>query len=190
MKNAHAVPPTRYFQPRFDDARRYSGRMLTMLLAVLFLVLGQMPSQAQQADEPSFFILDYMKVKPGQYGRYLDLEKKVWKKIHQERMKQGKITGWWLYSVRYPGGTDTEYDFITVNRVKGWNAIDSFYSGWGNAYRTLSKEEAAFADSTEMIRDLVRTEVLSYENGAFKPDFEKNPPHYLVINYMDVPDGK
>ena len=109
-----------------------------------------------QNDDPSFYIIETMKSKPGMTGEYVDAEMKVWKKLHQERMKQGKIVEWYFYEVRYPSGTSTAYDFVTVTGVKGWAGLGAFYEGWDFSALTksLTKEEVAIVNKTEMMRDL------------------------------------
>ncbi|MBK6929820.1 MAG: hypothetical protein IPH12_02790 [Saprospirales bacterium] len=161
----------------------------SILCCLLMLVFG-LQADAQTNEEPTFFIVSYMKVKPGMYGKYLAVEQGVWKKIHQERIKQGRLVNWWLYEVRFPAGTGTEYDFVTVNAVRGWNGVDSFSIGWNRVFQVLNKQEAALADSTEMFRDLVREELSYAADAIFKADANKNPSRYLIVNYMDVPDGK
>jgi hypothetical protein len=153
------------------------------LLFALFL--------SAQNDEPEFFILDYMKVKPGMGTKYIECEK-VWKTIHQERLKAGKITGWYFYEVRFPNGTNTEYDYVTINRVKGWKGVDNFYSGWNEAYtaatKKMTKEQLAVADNTEQYRDLVRSELWVAMDEAFNQ--RTKPANFQMVNYMDVPDGR
>lgn len=159
-----------------------------LLLAVLASFALSTIVLAQGSE--TFVLVDYMKVKPGKRQEYVNAETKVWKLIHQERLKQGKITGWWFYEIRYPSGTATEYDFVIVTQVEGWPAVNGFYSGWTDAFKGLTKEQTAVVDKTESLRDLVRHEAAHLEESVFRPDMSTNPPNYLIVNYMDVPTGR
>ena len=158
--------------------------LLCFLMSTLFT-----PTAYGQDQPPTFLIIDNMKVKPGMTSQYLDAETKVWKKIHQERKKAGNITDWALYEVRYPSGTSTAYDYVTVTTVSGWDGIEKFYQGWNDVFAKLSKEEQAIANKTEQMRDLTMHQVIRQVDVAFKQDPATNPPKYLVVNYMSVPDG-
>ncbi len=140
-----------------------------------------------QDSEPYYYIIDYMKVKPGMMDDYLEVEK-TWKVIHKERIRQGKITQWDLFRVRFPSGTNTEYDFLTINTVKGWKGVDDSYSGLEEAFKGLNDAQQVIIDKTEATRDLVRTEVWRGVDGVFRDG--ENPIKYHIINYMDVPTGR
>jgi hypothetical protein len=56
-----------------------------------------------------------MKVAPGQADAYLRLERETWMPIHRERIRRGQLRSWALFQVRYPYGTENEYDFVVVN---------------------------------------------------------------------------
>lgn len=58
------------------------GRLAVWLLAVLWCV-GAAPAWAQDR----FVTVDYMKVAPGQGDAYLQLEQKLWKPVHEARVK-------------------------------------------------------------------------------------------------------
>lgn len=69
----------------------------------------------QAAPAPTFVQVDYMKVAPGQADAYLRLERETWMPIHRERIRRGQLRSWALFQVRYPYGTENEYDFVVVN---------------------------------------------------------------------------
>ncbi|MBP6824937.1 MAG: hypothetical protein KA165_00120 [Saprospiraceae bacterium] len=148
--------------------------------------------QAQKAAPApkTFFFVDYLKTTPGHATDYIKLETEVWKDIHKSRIKKGIITGWYFLEVRFPSGTETEYDYVTVTAVKGWTGIDSFGAGWLDAYRALTAVQQKRADSTNMFRNLVRTEVWTTEEAIFKKPAGSVPPKYWFVNTMDVHDGK
>ncbi|MFM9949949.1 MAG: hypothetical protein ACKV1O_18580 [Saprospiraceae bacterium] len=158
------------------------------LLAFMAMVFGAFA----QNDEPNFYIIETMKSKPGMTDDYVDAEMKVWKKLHQERKKQGKITEWYFYNVRYPSGTSTAYDFVTVTGVKGWAGLGAFYEGWDFAALTksLTKEEVAIVNKTEMLRDLTTHQVFYAGDFASTPNFDPLKAKFLSVNYFKVPENR
>lgn len=93
------------------------------ILTLAFTCLLIHPNlHAQQ--ETGYVIVEYMKVKPGLWDKYLECEQ-AWKLVHQYRVKQGLIKGWQLEQVVFPAGTGTEYDFLTITHYKNWKAMGS-----------------------------------------------------------------
>ncbi len=43
------------------------------------------------------------------------MERELWKPVHRERIRTGKLRSWTLYAVRFPFGTEQTYDYVTVN---------------------------------------------------------------------------
>ena len=142
-----------------------------------------------QENEDTWYIVDYMKVKPGMNDKYLECEK-VWKTIHADRLKKGIITGWELFQVRFPSGTNTEYDYVTVTSVKGgWKGYGKLDASWGaDAYKMVPKDKMPLVDNTENYRDFVKTEVHASQDAVFAKD--NKPFKYVMVNYFDVPDGR
>ncbi len=160
----------------------------------LFLALSlQGFAQTAATPEPptNYYFVDYMKSTPGHTGDYIKLEMEVWKDIHKARIKNGTITGWYFLEVRMPSGANVEYDYITITAVSGWDGIDKVYNSWdGSVFQSLSKAQAKRADSTELYRTLVRTEIWAEEDAISKNPAGSPPPKYWLVNYMDVKDGQ
>ena len=151
----------------------------------LFLAPVHVRSQDQQA---MYFQLAYMKVKPGKYADYMKIEKEIWKPIHQERIKKGQSTGWFMYEVLYPSGTEAEYDFVIINAVNSWNGIEHMYDGYMEmAKKILTKDQLSFMEKTNETRDMVKVELWAFNDGIF--DTQDIAPKYLVTNFMKIRDG-
>ena len=146
-------------------------------------------SLAAQANDNIWYIVYYMKVKPGMNDKYVECEK-AWKAIHSERKKKGIIEGWELFGVNFPAGANTEYDYVTVTSVKGgWKGYGKLYGDWSNDYmKVVPKDKMPLVDNTESYRTLVKTEVLSLQDAAFNKD--NKPFKYCMVNYFAVPDGR
>jgi hypothetical protein len=75
-----------------------------LIIIALFLsanLLAQ-SSTSNQLNEPNYLLREYMKVEPGQEEAYLKIEK-LWKKVHQRRIAEGKIIAWTLSERMYYG---------------------------------------------------------------------------------------
>ena len=69
----------------------------------------------QQAANPAVVEVGCMKIDPLKEEEYLKMEHDLWRPVHQERIKQGHMRSWTLYSVRFPSGSKNECDYRTVN---------------------------------------------------------------------------
>lgn len=156
---------------------------------LLLAVLAHCLSLSAQGGQPNWYILDYMKVKPGMVDKYLECEK-AWKAIHVERVKQGLVESWELYQVVYPAGANTEYDYVTVTNVKGgWSGVGKLNASWSTDYMKLvPKDKLPLVQATESYRELVKTEVHASQDAVFATG--DKPFKYAVVNYFDVPDGR
>jgi hypothetical protein len=83
------------------------------------------PTVHSQSDEARYAQMGFMKVEPGGVQEYLEVEQNLWKPVHQELVKTGKKESWWLFRVRYPRGTDHEYNFITVNAFQDLQDLET-----------------------------------------------------------------
>jgi hypothetical protein len=118
---------------------------------------GSLP-EAPLAKPAPFLMVEYMKVPPGGFVAYDEVEK-LWKKIHEVRIKEGTLVNWGVYGRVMPGGSDYPYNFATAsgyNNYKDLNALD-FVSLVQKAGLGMSANEVG--DKTAKARDLVRGEL-------------------------------
>jgi hypothetical protein len=78
----------------------------------------------QAAAAPTVVEVSCMKVDPLKDEEYLKLEHDVWRPVHQERIRSGRMRSWTLYEVRYPAGSQRECDYRTVNTYGSIADID------------------------------------------------------------------
>ena len=145
--------------------------MKTLLLAVLICL-------ASNIMYAQIIVVQSMKVKPGQWDTYLEVEE-AWSKLHQISVDSGYILSWDLNEKMFHG-TEDEYDFITINVYPDWASIekgvpDGYYDQLGEDINTKTGES----------RSIVRTEVYSLVVGA---DNSK-PPKFLQPSFMKVEQG-
>lgn len=166
--------------------------LIASLVSLCLFVAGLMtPYTAScQNDDRVYIQAGFMKVKPGMYDEYVKLEREIWKPIHQERIKQGKITAWQLCEVMFPAGTDREYDFVVVNLVRGWKNIETMWDGTDEiAKKVLTKEQLARMDKTDQTRDIVRAELWAVEDMVWRASNGGAPWKYMHVGYKDVSPG-
>lgn len=160
---------------------------LIQLFSLLFLGY-LLPGSSFAQEDQGYALVEYMKVKPGMGQQYLECEA-VWKKIHQNRLEMGLISGWDLQEVLYPRGTHTEYDYITITKVENWDALN-FRQGWTEetwerATKGLSEEEIEMADQAEMYREIVKAEIWTAYDVVMRTGDTR--PRIEVENFMRIP---
>ncbi len=89
--------------------------VLSAIVTASFL-MGVLVTTAFTQSQAASFVAEvsFMKVEPGKGPEYLRLERELWKPVHQERIRTGRMKSWSLYRVEYPYGTEREYGFVTV----------------------------------------------------------------------------
>jgi hypothetical protein len=151
------------------------------ILALAVICLFSTTTQAQDG----YVIVDYMKVKPGMYDKYLECEK-AWKTIHQNRKAQGKIRSWHVEEMVFPSGTNTEYDFLTAVFVDNWDAIGHLWDNWDAEQKALPANIKPLIESTDQYRDRVKSEIWRIADYISQKDSKAN---YVVENFFKVPPG-
>lgn len=164
---------------------KISMRGLIQLALSSFILLGF--SQNSLAQEKPFFLVEYMKVKPGMNEKYLESESKHWKPVHQERVKDGTILDWALYRIAHPSGTGTEYDYVTVTVFPNYAKMESPMNldHFKTAHPNGNPEQ--MMEQTGNSRNLVKRLVV--EGIDFLPVENNTPAKYAQVDYMKVPEG-
>lgn len=144
-------------------------------------------SPQTQAQDGAYERVEYMKVKPGQRANYLAAEQ-VWRKLHEARLKAGKITYWYMFQVLIPSGTNTEYDYMIVTGFKNWDAIEEVRLNWDREMPDLTEEEREIMQQTGDYRDLVKTEIWS-AHTRITASPNQGPSKYHVENFATYPAG-
>ncbi len=88
----------------------------------------------------------------------MELEQ-LWKKIHQVRIDEGTLAGWGLYSLIFPGGSNNEYNFATVNEYGVFKDLNDFDLEGLVKKAGLGMSINEVGNMTEAARDLVHSEV-------------------------------
>ncbi len=123
-------------------------------------------------------VVQFMKVKPGQWSTYLEVEE-AWSKLHQKSVDNGYILEWSLYEKMFHG-TEDEYDFITINVYPDWATYEKEYP-YGY-YDQLGED---IMTKTSESRSIVRAEVYSFVVGADNSKSQK----FNMLFFMKVEQG-
>ena len=164
-------------------------RIFHALLTGVFLLSYTSSSLTAQEDVTTYFVVDYMKVKPENQAQYVQLEK-AWKKIHEARIKAGNLKGWYFDQVVSPAGTNQEYNFITVNSYAGEKMLAGHYENAmvpSNWQELVSFQEAQLMQRTGELRDIVKTEVYAGVDGAWADD--RSDARVMVFNFFKNREG-
>lgn len=169
--------------------RKTTFKTLMALFAMAGLLLStsvDLPAQEEDAGA-IYFQFDYMKSKNGDY---VAMERELWKPVHQQRIKDGKLLWWGLYSVNFPSGTMADYDYVTINVYDSPARFEDGYSElekWMKAAHP-DKDFEKMGQRTTDSRDIVWSEVFELIDRAVGP--QGKPAKYLVANRMKVKPGE
>ncbi|HEX9781904.1 MAG TPA: hypothetical protein VGA56_04120 [Opitutaceae bacterium] len=89
----------------------------------------------------------------------LDLEQKVWKPVHEWRLKAGMASSWGLYSLVFPGGDSNEYYYATINDYQNFSDMENPYPAEVFTKALPNMPLSELGSKTTGTRDLVRSEV-------------------------------
>lgn len=134
---------------------------------------------------PSLFVVvDYMKVEPGNHTSYLQVEQELWKPMHQERINERIIVGWYLYAVEFSGEMD-EYNYVAITL---YDNADQLENPWRNDIPGKvhpGKKVEEIMKRTYESRTHVKSEL--FYSIATAPEIpSKAPANYMQVNFMKV----
>ena len=149
---------------------------------LLFLLLAVLPITLM-AQNPTI-ILAYMKVTPGHYSDYLEVEQ-AWKKVHQKAVELDVHNGWQLWRNVHAGANDP-YQYITIQwydnyeHYFGENAPD----GWMDEVYTETEWD-------ELSEKAIASRTYAYEEVAHQVTTVDNPGlvKYILVTRMKVKPG-
>ncbi|PKQ44270.1 hypothetical protein [Confluentibacter flavum] len=158
---------------------------LLILIALMFL------GNSVIAQDKLFLIFEFMKVDNEQEAAYMETES-FWEKIHEQRVKNGDILGWDLWSLQ-PGGENDGYQYLTVtlynDPVKMMSNAGNFESALKAAYPKMTEAELNKTfNNTAKSRDLAKRVYLE-QIATTKGSFDMPIGTITGINLMKASDG-
>lgn len=138
------------------------------------------------AQEKTYLLFEFMRVDNEQENLYQEVES-FWEKIHEQRVKNGDIVGWDLWSLK-PGGEDQGYQYLTVNvyndPVKMFNGDGDFEKALNDAFPELSENDLQERfNQTGKSRDLAVRLYLEIVKGT-TGDFDMEVGTLASIDFM------
>jgi hypothetical protein len=94
--------------------------------------------------------MNMMKVEQGNYGAYEKAENEIFKKDHNEAVKNGNLGSWSLARIMFPYGSDTYASHMTFDMFKDYT---QFFNR-GNENVTYSEEEVKKMNEGIALRDM------------------------------------
>jgi hypothetical protein len=156
--------------------------MKKLLMLSLLLLIGY-PSIAQ---DKLYLIFEFMKVDNEQEQAYMETEI-FWERIHKQRLENGDILGWDLWSLQ-PGGENQGYQYLTVSLyddpVKMMSGAGNFEAAIEAAYPDMPQEDRIEKFyNTSKSRDLA-VRVYLEQIAVTEDDFEMPLGTIAGINLM------
>ncbi len=160
--------------------------ILLQLIFVTLMFFGiSLNSYAQE--EPIYTRVDLMKVKQGNAGNYVSIEREFWKPVQQELVDQGKILGWYLYCIQFTG-TGDEYNFATVTHYRGSETLGEGYGDELFEKVHPNVPMNVIFERTQNSRDLVTSRLLEWVIQLI-PEGTTEPSRFVVVNYQKSVPG-
>jgi len=90
--------------------------LLVMVVLVVSCTTIQKPASdpLSQTKASNYVVADFRNIAQEHIEDYLKIEK-FWKSVHQERIKDGRMTAWLLLKVVNEEQKDIPYNYITLN---------------------------------------------------------------------------
>lgn len=118
---------------------------------------AQPPSAANP--QPTFMVVEFMKVPEGKEDAWIKLEREHWKPTHALRVKEGLIQSWSLIGQTMPRDESNGPVYATVTTFRGWP--DQGKTDWGGMLRKANPKSdgSALEQQTDAARKIVRSEI-------------------------------
>ena len=159
--------------------------MKKLLILIALMLVGNNAI----AQDKLYLIFEFMKVDNEQEAAYMETEA-FWEKIQEQRVKNGDILGWDLWSLQ-PGGENQGYQYLTVtlynDPLKMMSNAGNFEAALKAAYPEMSEDDLNKKfENTAKSRDLEKRVFLE-QIATTKDNFEMPLGTVAGINLMKVP---
>ena len=78
---------------------------------------------AQDNDDVPIISLVYMQADNG--SEYVDMERELWMPVHANRIREGKLLGWYLYEVVNPLDGQHNYNYLIAEVYPNWASTEA-----------------------------------------------------------------
>jgi len=162
VENSYPPEVFKKVHPEMTDEERNARTTATRKMVrteLVALLDATQPTSSTQP--PRYAFIGYMKPEYGKVRQYVELERRYWKPIHQERINRGILRSWALYGVRFPGGSDRPYSHFTIQLLDKFQDLETQYPEgiWEKTHPNVKQEE--IDTRTNAARKMVWTDLLT-----------------------------
>lgn len=153
------------------------------LIFVLLLLLVCSHVQSQTA---RFVDIAYIK---STSPDFIQSEKETWLNIHKQLIREGRKAAWYMYRVKYPAGSEKEYDYVRFNVFTDWKQVEAPYAGLNEIIKKVypNGDPQEIIRKNQQSRELVWTQVFQVIDEAANK--VKQPSKFIVLNEMRTVPG-
>ncbi len=162
-------------------------KLVFTTVLLLFFFTSIAISQTQRNDYKK---IDYIEVNQDHYGDFTNAVKKLVKPAFENLKKQGKVKEWRLYMVDYPGGTKSNYNFVSVTTATDIGTFENNFAGSGPLSFVPKSVNPNSTNNIVRLSNIVATEIWRVRSKIITDTLSGKPANYLVMDYMDVVPGK
>lgn len=158
--------------------------LLSFVLCLVFFA-----SSFGQSENNLYKKIDYLQVNQTQLDRFLKVAKNDLESGFTTLLNNDGIQGWYLYKVKYPGGKESTYNFVSITTTSSINELGNHFSDSdapGFLPSTMSK---GGSEQLSKLATLVKSEIWRVENSIYA-DTGSSPSRYMSMDYMKVAQGK
>jgi hypothetical protein len=152
-----------------EDRMTISVRQLIAAVVVSFCIgalavpvvtqEGQANPASAAANQPTFIVVEFMKIEPGKMGDWVKLERETWKPIHQRRVQEGAIVSWASIAQIMPGDESNGPLAAAVTTFRGWpDPTKDNYEALIKKVHPQTSPDTIFTQA-ESARKIVRQEI-------------------------------
>jgi ketosteroid isomerase-like protein len=98
-----------------SDYWKRTGESRELIRSEVWHLEDAATSETRAWDDSGYIAIDYLQPVAGKESEYRQMEGKIFHKLHQGRINRGLMNGWFLFSRRFPGGSEVPYEYVTVN---------------------------------------------------------------------------
>lgn len=138
-----------------------------------------------QSQRDAYKKIDYIKVNVDQLEQFLELSEDELQSTYSSLIESTDLISWNLYKVQYPGGKESQYDFISITTAESLGFFQDHFSEITTLRFVPPNTDADFTD----ISTLLKSEIWKVENDTM-PKSATTPSRYMTMDYMDVAPGK
>ena len=153
----------------------WTERSRSLVKSELFVLVGEaVPGPPGPGNE--YLFVNQMRTAPGKAQDYVKKEMKYYQPYHAARAAAGHMIDWGLYQKIFPGGTEQDYNYVTVDVWGKWSDIggggDAADAIWEKVHPGTAQDDVY--PEMAKLRDLIQQEVWQRISHTSPVELTKN----------------